>query len=100
MKITDTSDLWWKTAVVYCLDVETFADANGDGIGDLQGLSQRIDYLAQLGVTASNRPQAKLHAERAIQAVKLAAPFRNLPPEFYDQWKWLRPLRFDARLNR
>lgn len=51
MKITDTSDLWWKTAVVYCLDVETFADANGDGIGDLQGLSQRIDYLAQLGVT-------------------------------------------------
>ncbi|MDQ0725384.1 alpha-amylase family protein [Microbacterium sp. W4I20] len=51
MKITDTSDLWWKTAVVYCLDVETFLDSNGDGVGDLQGLSQRIDYLAQLGVT-------------------------------------------------
>ena len=51
MKITDTSDLWWKTAVVYCLDVETFLDANGDGVGDLQGLAQRIDYLAQLGVT-------------------------------------------------
>lgn len=51
MKITDTSDLWWKTAVIYCLDVETFLDSNGDGVGDLQGLSQRIDYLAQLGVT-------------------------------------------------
>lgn len=51
MKITDTSDLWWKTAVVYCLDVETFVDSNGDGIGDLQGLAQRIDYLAQVGVT-------------------------------------------------
>ncbi len=51
MKITDTSDLWWKTAVVYCLDVETFLDSNGDGIGDLQGLAQRIDYLSQLGVT-------------------------------------------------
>ncbi|WP_314426442.1 alpha-amylase family protein [uncultured Microbacterium sp.] len=51
MKITDTSDLWWKTAVVYCLDVETFLDSNGDGVGDLQGLSQRIDYLSQLGVT-------------------------------------------------
>lgn len=51
MKITDTSDLWWKTAVVYCLDVETFLDSNGDGVGDLQGLAQRIDYLAQLGVT-------------------------------------------------
>ncbi|MET0728713.1 MAG: alpha-amylase family glycosyl hydrolase, partial [Acidimicrobiales bacterium] len=51
MKLTDTSDLWWKTAVVYCLDVETFLDWNGDGIGDLAGLVQRIDYLAELGVT-------------------------------------------------
>jgi hypothetical protein len=56
--------------------------------------------IEQRGVTASNRPQAQIHAERAIQAVKLASPFRNLPPEFYEQWKWLRPLRFDARLNR
>ncbi|MBK5223492.1 MAG: alpha-amylase family protein [Acidimicrobiia bacterium] len=51
MKITDTSDLWWKNAVIYCLDVETFFDSNGDGIGDLAGLAQRIDYLAELGVT-------------------------------------------------
>ncbi|MFB8188185.1 alpha-amylase family protein [Microbacterium sp. NPDC055988] len=51
MKITDTSDLWWKTAVVYCLDVETFLDSDGDGVGDLQGLARRIDYLSQLGVT-------------------------------------------------
>ncbi len=51
MKITDTSDLWWKSAIVYCLDVETYMDADGDGTGDMQGLAQRIDYLAQLGVT-------------------------------------------------
>jgi len=51
MKITDTSDLWWKTAIIYCLDVETYLDSDGDGTGDLQGLAQRIDYLAQLGVT-------------------------------------------------
>ena len=51
MKITDTSDLWWKTAVIYCLDVETFFDADGDGIGDMGGLAQRIDYLRELGVT-------------------------------------------------
>ena len=51
MRITDTSDLWWKTAVIYCLDIETFLDWNGDGIGDVQGLANRIDYLADLGVT-------------------------------------------------
>jgi trehalose synthase len=51
MRITDTSDLWWKTAVVYCLDVETFMDWNGDGIGDFAGLAQRLDHLADLGVT-------------------------------------------------
>ncbi len=51
MRITDTADLWWKTAVVYCLDVETFLDWNGDGVGDFVGVSERIDYLAELGVT-------------------------------------------------
>jgi len=51
VKITDTSDLWWKTAVIYCLDVETFMDGNDDGIGDFEGLARRIDYLADLGVT-------------------------------------------------
>ncbi|WP_250445747.1 alpha-amylase family protein [Actinotalea sp. C106] len=51
MKITDTGDLWWKNAVIYCLDVETYQDSDGDGTGDLTGLAQRIDHLAELGVT-------------------------------------------------
>ena len=51
MRITDTGDLWWKNAVIYCLDVETFLDWDGDGTGDFVGLVQRIDYLAELGVT-------------------------------------------------
>ena len=51
MRITDTSDLWWKTAVIYCLDVETFLDWNDDGTGDFPGLAQRLDYLSSLGVT-------------------------------------------------
>ncbi len=51
MDLTLTGDLWWKTAVVYCLDVETFLDWNNDGTGDLAGVVQRIDYLAELGVT-------------------------------------------------
>ena len=47
------SDLWWKNAVVYCLDVETYLDCNGDGSGDIVGLTDRLDYLADLGVPAS-----------------------------------------------
>jgi maltose alpha-D-glucosyltransferase / alpha-amylase len=45
-------DLWYKNAVIYCLSVSTFIDANGDGIGDFQGLMTRLDYLQGLGVTA------------------------------------------------
>jgi maltose alpha-D-glucosyltransferase/alpha-amylase len=44
-------DLWYKDAVIYCLDVEKFMDATGDGSGDFEGLSRRLDYLAGLGVT-------------------------------------------------
>jgi len=51
MRLTDTSDLWWKTAVFYNLDVKTYLDADDDGIGDLRGLAQRLDHLAELGVT-------------------------------------------------
>jgi trehalose synthase len=51
VRITRTSDLWWKNAVIYCLDIETFADSDGDGRGDIQGLIQRIDHLDRLGVT-------------------------------------------------
>jgi trehalose synthase len=46
-----TSDLWWKNAVIYCLDPETFLDWNDDGIGDLTGLTERVDYLAGMGIT-------------------------------------------------
>jgi maltose alpha-D-glucosyltransferase / alpha-amylase len=45
-------DLWYKNAIFYCLNVGTFMDANGDGIGDFEGLMRRLDYLAGLGVTA------------------------------------------------
>jgi maltose alpha-D-glucosyltransferase / alpha-amylase len=45
-------DLWYKNAVIYCLSVATYMDANGDGVGDFQGLMRRMDYLHGLGVTA------------------------------------------------
>ena len=46
------SDLWYKNAIVYALNVETFMDGDGDGCGDFEGLSRRLDYLESLGVDA------------------------------------------------
>ncbi|NNG34781.1 glycoside hydrolase family 13 protein [Nakamurella aerolata] len=43
-------DTWWQRAVVYQIYPRSFADANGDGIGDLPGVISRLDYLAELGV--------------------------------------------------
>ena len=44
------TDLWYKNAIVYSLDLETFMDGNGDGCGDFHGLMQRLDYLDSLGI--------------------------------------------------
>jgi maltose alpha-D-glucosyltransferase / alpha-amylase len=43
-------DLWYKNAIVYSLDLESFMDSNGDGVGDFEGLVRRLDYLQSLGV--------------------------------------------------
>ena len=44
-------DLWYKNAIIYCLPVAKYMDSDGDGVGDFEGLSRRLDYLAGLGVT-------------------------------------------------
>jgi maltose alpha-D-glucosyltransferase/alpha-amylase len=46
------TDDWYKDAVIYQLHVKAFADSNDDGIGDFKGLTQKLDYLQELGVTA------------------------------------------------
>jgi len=51
MRIKATSDLWWKNAILYCLDVETFYDLDGDGCGDFPALTERVDYLGGIGVS-------------------------------------------------
>ena len=45
------SERWYKEAVIYCVEVDLFQDSDGDGCGDLPGLTGRLDYLARLGVT-------------------------------------------------
>lgn len=48
----EADTLWYKTAIVYQLHVRAFYDSNADGIGDFAGLTQKLDYLQDLGVTA------------------------------------------------
>lgn len=45
-------DAWQKKAIIYQIYPKSFQDSNGDGIGDLNGVRQRIPYLKQLGITA------------------------------------------------
>jgi hypothetical protein len=45
-------DFWYKNAIIYCLDIEKYADGNGDGVGDFVRLARRLDYLRGLGVPA------------------------------------------------
>ncbi|MET7709790.1 glycoside hydrolase family 13 protein [Micromonospora sp. NPDC005413] len=47
-----TDDDWWRSAAVYQVYVRSFADSDGDGIGDLRGIRQRLPYLRDLGVDA------------------------------------------------
>lgn len=49
---SDTHRKWWKEAVVYQLYPRSFKDSNGDGVGDLQGIISKLDYLESLGVDA------------------------------------------------
>ena len=51
MRRADTGDLWWKNAVFYCADIETFYDSTGDGTGDIRVMTDRLEYLTDLGVT-------------------------------------------------
>jgi maltose alpha-D-glucosyltransferase/alpha-amylase len=44
-------DLWYKNTIIYSLDLETFMDSNGDGVGDFEGLTRRLEYLHALGIT-------------------------------------------------
>ena len=43
---------WWKDAIIYQIYPRSFQDSNGDGIGDLRGIINRLDYIKKLGATA------------------------------------------------
>ena len=71
----DTGDLWWKNAVIYCVDVETYHDSDGDGIGDFAGLTQphrlprraRRDLPVADAVLPDARPRRRLRRHRPVR---------------------------------
>lgn len=63
------------------------------------GLVGESKVIEQFGVNESNRGSAELHKTRVIEAIKHAAPFQNLPPEYYDIWKGFQVV-FDKRLTK
>lgn len=50
MKLANIKREWWKEAIVYQIYPRSFQDSNGDGVGDLRGIIQRLDYIASLGI--------------------------------------------------
>jgi len=61
-------------------------------------LAAKPVVVSQSGITDANRAQARVHAERAVRAVELAAPF-ELPPQYYNSWKRVSAFRFDWKLS-
>ncbi len=51
--LTSTGSEWWRSAVIYQIYPRSFADSNGDGIGDLSGITARLPEIARLGATRS-----------------------------------------------
>lgn len=52
MDVTNKQDKWWMNTVVYQIYPKSFQDSNGDGVGDIQGIISRLDYLQKLGINA------------------------------------------------
>ena len=83
LPVKDVKDeLWYKDAIIYQLHVKAFADSNNDGIGDFAGLTEKLDYLQELGSPRSGccrsipRPAATTATTSPITArsIPISAP--------------------------
>ena len=72
---------WWKEAVVYQIYPRSFADSNGDGIGELNGITPRLDYLKELGIDGKCLPEGFFgNAQCLIRNYPDTAPGNRLLP--------------------
>ena len=86
MRLAETGDQWWKNAVVYCLDVETYLDSDGDGVGDFAGLIDadrlprrpRRDVPVADAVPPDAEPRRRLRRLRLLRGRPAARHARRL----------------------
>jgi alpha-glucosidase len=78
--ISEASGNWWRDAVIYQIYPRSFADGNGDGVGDLIGIRQRLGYLADLGVDAIWL--SPFYVSPQADAGYDVADYRNVDPVF------------------
>ena len=80
--IFDDDTAWYKDAIIYEVHVRAFNDSNEDGIGDFQGLTDKLDYLQDFGVTPILRGAApKLLTSRSMTAGDKRLPTECLFPD-------------------
>ncbi len=76
----DESRPWWQEGVIYQIYPRSFADSNGDGIGDLRGITQRLDYLRELGV--DGLWLSPIHPSPMFDFGYDVSDYRGIAPEF------------------
>ena len=69
MRKIDSGDLWWKNAVFYCADIETFYDWNGDGVGDIRGMTERMSTSS---TSSTGRPTTPMLVSRRDQSSRIS----------------------------
>jgi alpha-glucosidase len=84
--VSHSAEVWWKHAVIYEIYPRSFQDSNGDGVGDLNGIAQRLDYLKDLGVDAIWI--APMYPSPQVDFGYDISDYESIDPQYGFCWIW------------